>query len=227
MFSLACVEHNNKIITANANTSVRKEFSPLIIIQKSFLSTYLSFRFFFFFFFWCTVGYVAYGILFPTLPVLEVWSLNHQATREVSLGVFIAVSVTNLCPTLATPSASLEEHFIMFSVTFFKRKSIVYTYFALLNYMAYLGVNVWENWLKGKKEQHGSNKCSVVSDLLGPHELKPTRLFCPWNFPENTGVGCHFLLQGIFLTQGLNLGILHCRQTLYHLSHQGSPSFLN
>ena len=36
----------------------------------------------------------------------------------------------------------------------------------------------------------------------------------------NTGVGCHF--QGIFLTQGSNLGLLHCRQTLYHLSHQGS-----
>ena len=39
----------------------------------------------------------------------------------------------------------------------------------------------------------------------------------------NTGVGCHFLLQGIFPTQGLNLGLLHCRQTLYHLSYQGSP----
>ena len=34
-----------------------------------------------------------------------------------------------------------------------------------------------------------------------------------------TRVGCHFLLQGIFLTQGLNLGLLHCRQFLYHLSH--------
>ena len=36
---------------------------------------------------------------------------------------------------------------------------------------------------------------------------------------KNTGVGCHFLLQGVFLTQGLNLGLLHCRQTLHHLSH--------
>ena len=39
----------------------------------------------------------------------------------------------------------------------------------------------------------------------------------------NTGMGCHFLLQGIFLTQGLNPGLPHCRQMLYHLSHQGSP----
>ena len=37
-------------------------------------------------------------------------------------------------------------------------------------------------------------------------------------------MGCHCLLQGIFLTQGSNLGLLHCRQILYHLSHQGSPS---
>ena len=35
-------------------------------------------------------------------------------------------------------------------------------------------------------------------------------------------VGCHFLLQGIFPTQGLNLGLLHCTQMLYRLSHQGS-----
>ena len=41
-------------------------------------------------------------------------------------------------------------------------------------------------------------------------------------FQASTGVGCHFLLQGIFLIQGSNLGLLHCRQFLYPLSHQGS-----
>ena len=47
----------------------------------------------------------------------------------------------------------------------------------------------------------------------------------PWNSPsKNTGMCCHFLLRGIFLTQGSNLGLLHCRQILYHLSHQGSPA---
>ena len=40
----------------------------------------------------------------------------------------------------------------------------------------------------------------------GPHGLQPTRFLCPSNFPgKNTAVGCHFLLQGIFPTQGLNL----------------------
>ena len=43
---------------------------------------------------------------------------------------------------------------------------------------------------------------------------------------KNTGVNCHALLQRIFPTQGLNPGLWHCRQTLYHLNHQGSPRIL-
>ena len=44
---------------------------------------------------------------------------------------------------------------------------------------------------------------------------------------KNTGAGGHFLLHGIFPTQGLNPGLPHCGQTLYHLSHQGSPEVYN
>ena len=48
--------------------------------------------------------------------------------------------------------------------------------------------------------------------LWNPHGLK---LLCPWDFPgKNTGVSCHFLLQGIFPTQGSNLGLLNCKQIL-------------
>ena len=51
-----------------------------------------------------------------------------------------------------------------------------------------------------------------MSDSLWPHGLEPTSLLCPWNFPgKNIGVGCHSLLQRIFPTQRLNLGLLHCR----------------
>ena len=47
---------------------------------------------------------------------------------------------------------------------------------------------------------------SVVSDSLRPHEWQPTRLLCLWDFlSKNTGVGCPFLLQGVFPTQGSNL----------------------
>ena len=50
------------------------------------------------------------------------------------------------------------------------------------------------------------------------------QVLCPWDSPgKNTGVGCHFLLQGIFPTQRSNPGLPHCRWTPYHLSHQGSP----
>ena len=61
---------------------------------------------------------------------------------------------------------------------------------------------------------------SLSHVYLRPHGLQAARLLCPWDFPgKNTGMGCHFLLQGILLTQGLNPGLLHCRQTLHHLSH--------
>ena len=53
------------------------------------------------------------------------------------------------------------------------------------------------------------------------HRLQPTRLLCPWNFPgKNTGVGCHFLLWGIFLTQGSNLCLLHWQTDCLPLSQQ-------
>ena len=62
---------------------------------------------------------------------------------------------------------------------------------------------------------------------LQHHASLSARLLCPWVSPGNsTEVGCHFLLQSIFLTQRSNLGLLHCRQILYHLRHQGSPSCL-
>ena len=65
---------------------------------------------------------------------------------------------------------------------------------------------------------------SVVSNSLRPHELYPIRLCHPWDFPgKSAGVDCHFLLQGIFPTQESNPGLPHWRQTLYRLSHQGSP----
>ena len=67
--------------------------------------------------------------------------------------------------------------------------------------------------------------CYIMSDSLGLHGLQLARL-CLWNsLGRNTTVGCHSLLQGSFPTQGLNPGLLHCRQILYPLSHQGRPFF--
>ena len=64
--------------------------------------------------------------------------------------------------------------------------------------------------------------CTVMSDSAAPRTIScqapPSMGFSG----KNTGVGCHFFLQGIFSTQGSNLGLPHCRQTSYCLSHQGS-----
>ena len=65
--------------------------------------------------------------------------------------------------------------------------------------------------------------CSVVSDSLRPRGLEPARILCPWDSSDKYWSGLNSLLQGILLTQRLNLGLLHCWWILYHLSYQGSP----
>ena len=67
-----------------------------------------------------------------------------------------------------------------------------------------------------------SDSRSVTSDSLRPHGLYSLR-----NSPgQNTGVGSLSLLQGIFPTQGMNPGLLHCRQIPYQLKHWKSPRIL-
>ena len=78
--------------------------------------------------------------------------------------------------------------------------------------------------------------CLTLCDLMDC--MQPARLLCSWNSPgKNTGVGSHSsILLGIFPTQGIfsrgssqprdeTPGLLHCRQILYCLSHQGSPVY--
>ena len=65
---------------------------------------------------------------------------------------------------------------------------------------------------------------SAVSDSLQPHELWPTRLLQPSDFPgKNTGVSCHFLLQGVFPTQGSKLHLLHWKADSLPLEPPGKP----
>ena len=70
--------------------------------------------------------------------------------------------------------------------------------------------------------------CLVIKPcptLCSPMDCSPPGSSVHGDFPSNnTGVGCHAFLQGIFPTQGLNPGLLHRRWMLYHLNHQGSPS---
>ena len=63
----------------------------------------------------------------------------------------------------------------------------------------------------------------MTDSFVIPWAVAP-RLLCPWDFlGKIIGVDCHFLLQGMFPTQGSNPGVLHCWQILYRLNHQGSP----
>ena len=67
---------------------------------------------------------------------------------------------------------------------------------------------------------------SVMCNCLWP----PGLYLCPWIFPgKNTGVGCHSLLQGIFPTQGLNLGLLHCVGRFFTVcaTREGTPNTLH
>ena len=84
----------------------------------------------------------------------------------------------------------------------------------------------WETRLCRKvKVKVKSLSCAQL--FATPWIVACTKLLCPWDFQgKSTRVDCHFLLQGIFPTQGLNPGLSHCRQTLYYLSHQGSPDYV-
>ena len=82
--------------------------------------------------------------------------------------------------------------------------------------------------------EHGKSFCTPKMLLLFSVAQSCPTLATPWTVAhqaplsmgfsrQDTGVGCHALLQGIFLIQGSNLRLPHCRQILYRLSHQGHP----
>ena len=63
---------------------------------------------------------------------------------------------------------------------------------------------------------------------LRPYGVQPARLLCPWDSPgKNTGVGCHFLLEGIFPTQRSNLRLLHWQADSLSLAPPGKPPLLS
>ena len=82
--------------------------------------------------------------------------------------------------------------------------------------------------LSGKKYVLSQVKVKVAQScptLCDPHGLQSMEFSSPEY--QNTGVGSHSLLQGIFPNQGLNPGLPHCRWVLYQLSHQGIPRILD
>ena len=99
--------------------------------------------------------------------------------------------------------------------------------------LALLGIgseSVWlEIWMWSLKNHYEHVDCCYLVTKLCPtlwtHRQWPARLLCLCSFPgKNTGVGCHFLFQGIFPTQGSNQQLLHWQGDSVPLSHQWSPS---
>ena len=78
-------------------------------------------------------------------------------------------------------------------------------------------------WCTYFESESGSDVAQSCPTFYDPMDCSLHQAPLLWDFPgKSTAVGCHCLLQGIFPTQGSNPGLPHCRQMLYHLSHQGS-----
>ena len=100
-------------------------------------------------------------------------------------------------------------------------KTIALTRWTFVGKVMSLLLIMLSSFVKAFLPRHSSSVShSVVSNSLQPHGLWPTRLLCPWgSLGKNIGVDCHSLLQRLFRTQGLNSGLLHCRQILYLLNY--------
>ena len=106
--------------------------------------------------------------------------------------------------------------------SFSKRRRHVLSCLSLRKTLLDLGETTWKFlfiWNRTYICIWETESCLVMSD-----SLQPQRLYRTWNSPgQNIGVGSLSLLQEIFPTQGLNWGLLHCRQIIYQLNYQGSP----
>ena len=87
-------------------------------------------------------------------------------------------------------------------------------------------LQLWASKMSTNAPQGKNHSKLRTNDLYQLLVVLYLRLLCPWNSSgKNTGASSHSLLQGIFPTQGSNLGLLHCRQILYCLSHQRGPIY--
>ena len=109
-----------------------------------------------------------------------------------------------------TPGCISFHDWFTLSCFFFPRR-ILFGY--LLFHLFLLYANIYLSSLNQKCACSVAQSCSTLCNPMD-------RLLCPWNFPDkNTGASCHFLLQGIFPTQGLNLvSCISCigKWILYH-----------
>ena len=128
--------------------------------------------------------------------------------------VSICCLITKLCPTLCNPTSS--AHQVPLSMEFPRQYTGGGCRFLLWCIFPTQGSNPhlmhWQADSLSLSHQGSPSShillfsCEFMSYSLQPHGLWTARLLCPWDFlGKDTGVGCHFLLQRIFLIQGSNL----------------------
>ena len=156
----------------------------------------------------------------PTIPLLSIYPEETKIEKGTCTPMSAAAPFT-IARTWKQPRCPSSDEWI-------KKLWYIYTmeYYSAIKRNAFESVLMrWMNLepiIQSEVSQKEKNKyCnSLVHSLshvwlLPPHRLQPARLLCAWDSPgKNTGTGCHFLLQEIFLTQGSNLGLPHCRQIL-------------
>ena len=159
-------------------------------------------------------------------PSLSLEASHLQGSREgKSLSsspcrAALQVCTWNLARGSSRERIHLSAHFIS-AEAFLPRVSLPthqYLFFWWLNKIIYLYIYI--------HTQTHAHTCTYVCCLFSPvwlfvtYGLYPTRLLCPWDSPgKNIGVGCHALLLGIFLTQGLNPCLLWLLHTHIHHTH--------
>ena len=145
-----------------------------------------------------------------SFPKNWLFTSGGQDTGASALASVLSMNIQGLFPLGLTGlifllSKGLSKVFS--STTVWKHQFIFIFMTSFKTFETYLLIHKWK-W-----------NCSVVSDLCNSIDCSP------WNsLGQNTGVDSFTLLQGIFPTQGLNPGLLHCRWILYQLSHKGSAS---
>ena len=98
-------------------------------------------------------------------------------------------------------------------LNFIKSKTYSVSFLSHFQKSHYESHSLCESGFSREREPIGCihmHTCSVMSNFLQSHGLWHAGILCPWDLPsKNTGVGCHFLLQGIFLTHGWKLHFLY------------------
>ena len=143
----------------------------------------------------------------------------HQPSSNRVFLLLIALGI--LCSSSSSLGKGINYHNIPPSARVRTRgrvdKKECYSYWLVGYYWSHSWITI--SLIPNTSEVKWSECCSVVSSSLRLHGL-----YSPWNSPgQNTGVGSHSLLQGIFPTQGSNPGLPDCRLILFCMKHQGNP----